>query len=766
MSTASATSTSIQPSRLTYDPGGPPASFVASVVNTSDRFATFRIDVIAAGGAGSEHRHWYRLTPAISAKVPPGDRAQFGIEIVDEPIPYFAGDIDLTVRIFALELGTEERQLVRLSIGGTAILPIELALDVPSLKGYPGDRLDIVAQVNNPNSQAIAIEVQCQGLAADWLVDGNVRRIQIPPRKSGQAIFACEIPNSLQARSQIYPLSIVPVDFPDDFAVSGTLEVQPIGAVELSCQSPFQQAASPSDRRLDWVGEANFELELTNRSNLEERVSATVEYLTSSRFQSLSPGRALSRNKALISAPALSDNQFFSQFQAALSRFKLLPPAETRHTVKEELTVTPTEVELSGDNTNLMTVTIRRRRPSLGWTRRFRLEARGTLSDPRVELQPETQLLEVRVAPLIPFWAQLASLLALLLLALGVPKLLWRSPGHTGPVRTVRFNGAATELVSGSDDRSIRRWQIRGNRLVPLGVLAEVDKAVRVLRYRPIQNTWIAAGYENSSMQLWNLLSGRGRAIFAPKQNAMSHPDDRVFDLAFEPNSRVLLSGHGSGSVYRWQLRLGISDASLAVPTPELLWDSGFAIEAMTFAGRNRRFLAAAGQFNRLELWDSQTGVSIALPYQRGSSSDVITSLAVAESQPNLLAASDSQGSLSMWDLSLCATQTECQLVEAARWQGHGGLPVRSLSFSDDGCFLVSGGDDGRIVVWNIYRTGIQQVRVGSSRTLGRSRRGINSVDIARFRDRLLVASGGDNRRVRLHEYLLDRELQQQCDRS
>ena len=459
---------------------------------------------------------------------------------------------------------------------------------------------------------------------------------------------------------------------------------------------------------------------------------------------------------------ALSENKLLTRFQATLSRFKLLPSPEVPPTVAEELTVIPTEVELSGDDTSLVTVYVRRRRPCLGWTRRFRIEAKGNLSNPQVELKPETQLLELRVAPLVSVWAQLAGLIALLLLAIGVPKLLWRSPGHTGPVRTVRFNGPATELVSGSDDRSILRWQVRGNRLVPMGTLAEVDKAVRVLRYRPFQNTWVAAGYENSSMQMWNLLSGSDRPIFAPKQNDTSQPDDRVFDLAFEPDSRILLSGHGSGSVYRWQLHLGVNDAKLATLTPELLWDSGFAIQAISFAGENRRFLAAAGQFNRVDLWDFETSKSTIL-YRGGSSNDTFVSLAVAESQPDLLAASDSQGYISVWDLNFCWTQTPCQ--PANRWQGHNGLPVRSLAFSDDGCFLVSGGDDGRIVLWQVDRSGIlQQVRVdtNNTRTLGRSRRTINTVDVARFRDHLLVASGGDDRRVRLHEYPFERELQQQ----
>lgn len=718
MTLASATSTSIQPNRLTYDPNGSPVSFTATVVNVSDIFATFRLEVIAAG-AEAEGRQWYRLTPAIGAKVPPGDRAEFTVEIVQPPVRHFAGDIDLTVRIVALELGLEERQLVRLSLAGSATLPLQLEVTAPAIQVSPGGMADLSVRVTNPNPQALAIGVQCRGLSPDWLPDGTIQRIKISRGQFIDVSFPCHIPAAATTRSQTYPFSFALIDAPGEATASGTLEVLPMGEVGLECEWPCQRLQPPEQPSHEDMAEAVFELDVSNDSNLPQVVSIAA------RYQSRSHRR----------------------------RPPTAPP----------VTMTPSNLDLAEGESGMVTLLAPHRRPWWGWTRRYHLDVSGSLSDNRIPLQPETLPLEVRVSPMIPLLVQLAGALALLAFAAILPGLL-KPTHHTAPVRTVRFNGAATELVSGSDDRSIRRWQIRGNRLVAQGIVAEVDEAVRVVRYRPVRNNWLAAGYENGSMQLLNLVSGRNLEMFAPQIDGGDRRDDRVFALAFEPDSRLLFSGHGSGRIFSWQLRLGAEDAQLVNRAPQLVDRAGFAIESMMFAGGSRRFLAVAGQFNRLALWDFQSGEFIPVPYERAGNSSVITSVTVADSRPNVLAVSDSRGQISLWDLSTCLTVGDCPLQETDGWPGHGGLPVRSLAMSEDGCFLASGGDDGRVVLWSLVRAnGTNGLRQDSARVLRRSRQGINSVDIVRLQDRLLVASGGNDRRVQLHSVPLEEGSNGSC---
>src|ERR687885_507865 len=58
---------------LKFRPGGSPATFEVTVNNDSDRFASFQLEIVAAGANPDPGFQWYSLSPGVSAKKPPGD---------------------------------------------------------------------------------------------------------------------------------------------------------------------------------------------------------------------------------------------------------------------------------------------------------------------------------------------------------------------------------------------------------------------------------------------------------------------------------------------------------------------------------------------------------------------------------------------------------------------------------------------------------------------------------------------------------------------
>lgn len=82
-----------------------------------------------------------------------------------------------------------------------------------------------------------------------------------------------------------------------------------------------------------------------------------------------------------------------------------------------------------------------------------------------------------------------------------------------------------------------------------LGEIGNARKAVRVVRFKPVDNDLVAAGLENGEIQLWNLTGHRSM-----KDQMSYQRDDRVFALAFTQDSRRLFSGHGSGWVLQWDV--------------------------------------------------------------------------------------------------------------------------------------------------------------------------------------------------------------------
>ena len=748
------------PDRLAYDAGGEPARFQAVVVNTSDRFATFHLEVQAAGGEMIDSRQWYRLNPVVGAKVPPGDRSEFEIEIVGPPFLHFAGEIDLLVKISAVELGVEEEKMVVLTLGGNATLPLQLSLVQPLTSVQLGDRCDIQVDITNSNPQALSATLSCQDLPADWLLDGpQSPRLQIASNQTRRVTFACKINHSSNIESRRYPFKIVLPEYPGNISAHGSIDVQPEGVIELVCKRPTLHIPppylpTPEDPDPSQSATADFQLEFVNHSNLEQQATIEIGHRTSrSRLRNWLAGNARRQNQSWL-----------------------------------EFLNTPNQVTVAAGDTSPVTLSVKAERPWLGWARRVQLEAKGVLPDSRIPLEPEVVPLTVRVTPLLAFWMQLAIAVAAALLALLTPHVL-RSFGHTARVQTVQFSGTATEAFSGADDLTLRRWQVRGRHFDPFGTLGPSEESVQVLRYRPRQNSWLAVGYESGRMQLWDLRSGESLMTFSAKEEedplrGESGRDDRVRDILFSSSSQFMYSAHGSGRVFRWGLRLERDSPGLANSIPQEIWDwapeTAVAIEAIAFAGTDNRFLVAVGQFGRVYLRDLRDGAgdtsnarAVVLADEGRTSTTLVTAVAVAESQPDIMATADTLGDIRLWDLRGCeaATVTNCDVPPPDQWEAHAGEPVRSVALTADGCFLASGGENGRVMLWLVRRDavasagGVRNLRMEGQRVMGRSRESINAVDIVRLGDRIYVASGGGDTRVRLHTYDL-RPSERSCLRQ
>ena len=95
--------TDISTTELTFKPGESAVSFEINAINYSDRFASFQVEVLAAGTDENLAPNWYILSPEICTKKPPGDSTQFLVKIIDSPLPGFVGQMNLTVRVFSIE---------------------------------------------------------------------------------------------------------------------------------------------------------------------------------------------------------------------------------------------------------------------------------------------------------------------------------------------------------------------------------------------------------------------------------------------------------------------------------------------------------------------------------------------------------------------------------------------------------------------------------------------------------------------------------------
>ncbi len=700
-------SSKVSVKELTFKPGYAPTIFEVDAINYSDRFASFQLEVIAAGAESNANPSWYVLSPEICTKKPPGDSTRFRVQIVDTPVPGFVGQMNLTVRVFSIELQDENRQILRLIVQeGKSGAALKLNLPVKEFQVYPDRQVKIPVQIFNPSQQAVNAVLQLSGIESGWLIEEN-QSLHVPAGDRIETVFVCQIPEHTQAISQLYPFAIE-ANQTNGFSarVEGSLFVLPKGTVEFRCDP--EEHRIPAQKKLSFKSDpVTYQLEFENRSNLHQTCRIKIETEAKLNYE-----------------------------------------------------IVPEQVEIKSGEINQMLLTTQVKRHWIGGVKNLLIEVESKLSDERLgNTEPNKQVLQLKVLPLIPKRLLIAGGLLLLWLLWWCS---WLNPdnpffGHTKAVNSVQFNGLASNVISGSNDQTSILWLEEGffNPIINqyLGRIGNSGKAVRVVRYRPVDNNVMATGLENGEIQLWDLTRTRGFI-----ESFSYQKDDRVFGLEFMPDSRSLFSAHGSGLVLQWDI--SFRRQANSNQTERLLRKKqfDFAIYDIKLLGQERNYLAIAGRYNQLLIWNFTTDQIVKVPYTPGGQDDYIFSLSTAETVPYILATADNKGYVTIWDLEKCLKgEGDCEMRD--RWvNSQPGQPVRSLSLSYNACYLATGGDDGKVRLWALTADGKRARETGTGeevkKEVNRSNDGkkFNTVDIKLIQEHVLIASGSDDTQVRVKQ--------------
>lgn len=706
---------------LNFKIGSGKNSFPVVVINDSNQFSSFQIELIAAGADIKEVGYeWYTISPDVSVKIPPGDLVEFIVSIIETPIAGFTGIMNITVRAFSIELREENREVLRINLqegAGRSILKAEIPAQ--KLQAMPLDDLEIPILIGNPSQQNTNVSLTCRGLPDLWFPKGNTQQFAVKAGAQFRAAFICTLPFDHDAIAKSYPFTIdishtngLPSQLPS------SLEVLPKGALTVICTPKLQTIPAKRSWKLWWKfwqsSPAIFSLTADNASNLSQKINFDLENVASSNFEDFS--------------------------------FEVLPnDAEVEPFSKADL-------QLQVDKSS----------PWLGKAQKLNLLIKANWQDTRVNTIDEVQAIEVVVKPVVPFFL-LVLIIASILFLLG-----WFSgfnpnnpfPPHKGAVTSIHYDGTGSNAISSSNDRTIRMWNVSGFYRpfthFDLGTLTEAKKAIRTVRYRPVSNDLIAAGLENGEIQILDSQAENKNPI----ATFINQSDDRVFGLEYTLDARTLFSGHGSGTVLRWDLQNLFTNPPTQ-PSQSQKFD--FAINAIALVGQDDSTLAIAGRYNQLVLWNwvNNTVKTINYP-NRGGQDDYIQSIAVPDRKRNLLATADNQGYMAVWDLNSCLQSNRpCQLIDG--WKdAHNGKPVRSVAFSSEGCYLVSGGDDGKTKLWALTTNGKRTSDL-NGKTLETNNSSISAVDIHLVAKDILTISGTTEGRVLGQK--TERLFQLGCDR-
>ncbi|CAD8117230.1 unnamed protein product [Paramecium primaurelia] len=163
---------------------------------------------------------------------------------------------------------------------------------------------------------------------------------------------------------------------------------------------------------------------------------------------------------------------------------------------------------------------------------------------------------------------------------------------HRGCVNSVCFSPDGNTLASGSNDKSLRLWNVKTGQQK-----AQLDGhqyQVHAVCFSPNGNT-LASGSNDKSIRLWDVKTGQQKA----KLDGHSRT---VLSICFSPDGNTLASGSGDQSLSLWDVKKKQQKAKLEGHSGTV-WSVCFSPDGNT--------LASGSVDNSIRLWDVKTGYEI-----------------------------------------------------------------------------------------------------------------------------------------------------------
>jgi WD40 repeat protein/serine/threonine protein kinase len=242
---------------------------------------------------------------------------------------------------------------------------------------------------------------------------------------------------------------------------------------------------------------------------------------------------------------------------------------------------------------------------------------------------------------------------------------------HSSWVGSLVFTPDSRTLVSGGSDAMIRRWDVAtGRQLAQLGG-PELKKSVLHLAISRDGKT-----LADDRMGLWDLETNRLLELL-PEEAAATQ-------VAFSPTEAILASARPDSTIWLWDLATRKHLRAIK-NSPQ------HSIDALAFSP-DGQILAGAGWELKVKLWQVATGRE--LPNNLVGHTAGIASLAFSP-DGGALASGSRDGTVIIWNVADPANPSRRHKLE-----GTAGA-VWAVAYSPDGTTIASGSEDGTVKLWD-----------------------------------------------------------------
>jgi WD40 repeat protein/tRNA A-37 threonylcarbamoyl transferase component Bud32 len=240
--------------------------------------------------------------------------------------------------------------------------------------------------------------------------------------------------------------------------------------------------------------------------------------------------------------------------------------------------------------------------------------------------------------------------------------------GHSTPVNSVAFSPDGQTLASGSYDHTIKLWNI------PTGELKTTftghSNVVDSVAFSPDGQTLASSSWDNT-IKLWNIPTGE-------LQMTLTGLSKSAHSVAFSPDGQTLASGNRDNTIKLWNVPTGELKTTL-IGHSNSVWSVAFSPDGQT--------LASGSWDNTIKLWNIPISE---LERTLTGHSELVTSVAFSPDSQTL-ASSSGDHTIKLWNVSTGKLKTT--LTDHSDY-------VNSVAFSPDGQTLASGSADYTIKLW------------------------------------------------------------------
>jgi WD40 repeat protein len=248
--------------------------------------------------------------------------------------------------------------------------------------------------------------------------------------------------------------------------------------------------------------------------------------------------------------------------------------------------------------------------------------------------------------------------------------------GHAGPVKSVALSGDGKTLASGSDDMTVKVWDVGTGK-----VRATLDHTAAVTSVALSRDgKTLVSGITDGTINVWDVNAGKVSAT--RKGHA-----DIITSVALSGDGKTVVSGSADKTVKVWDVGMGQERATL----------KGHEGAVLSVAvNRDGKTIVSGSEDKTIKLWDMDAATEFTIETPFINSISPINSVALSEDGKTLVFAMRFDNTVMVYDMDKAKGKAKGKIMST------GYSHVTSVALSADGKTVVSGSDDNTVKVWDV----------------------------------------------------------------